>query len=85
MFFKKGAKLFCLIASLSMCLIPFIGASQSVYATSISNETDEIVLDDIDKAVGESIYFSEKTQTFFIDEVSAKWGGLNDTQITSDY
>ena len=53
MFFKKGAKLFCLIASLSMCLIPFIGASQSVYATSISNETDEIVLDDIDKAVGE--------------------------------
>lgn len=82
MFFKKGAKLFCLIASLSMCLIPFIGASQSVYATSISNETDEIVLDDIDKAVGESIYFSEKTQTFFIDEVSAKWGGLNDTQIS---
>ncbi|XBG81737.1 hypothetical protein V4S33_13715 [Enterococcus cecorum] len=29
-----------------------------------------------------NIYFSEKTQTFFIDEVSAEWGGLNDTQIS---
>ncbi|MCJ0583274.1 hypothetical protein MMJ10_08220 [Enterococcus cecorum] len=29
-----------------------------------------------------NVYFSEKTQTFFIDEVSAEWGGLNDTQIS---
>lgn len=79
---NKKSKLFCLFAVLSMIVTPFIGMRQSVYASSLSNESGEVVLDDIDKAVGESIYFSEETQTFFIDEVSAKWGGLNDIQIS---
>lgn len=75
-------KLFSIIAIMCILLVQFIGTGKVVLAGTIQND-EGVILDDIDIAVGESVYYSEHTQTFFVDESSARWGGLNNYQINN--
>lgn len=78
----RNSKLICLIMSFILILsIPLSSAIQ-VSAAQL-NSKNELSMEEINDAVGESVYYSERNKTFFIDEVSAKWGGLDDNQISN--
>ena len=65
-----------------MVLSIFLSAGTSVYANQIT-PTKHLTIEKVNEAVGESVYYSEESQQFFIDEVSAKYGGLSDSQISN--
>lgn len=79
---SKNSKLMCLAMVLLMVLSVFLSPAASVSAAQL-NSNNELSIEEINEAVGESVYYSEKNQNFFIDEVSAKWDGLDDNQISN--
>lgn len=78
----KNSKFICLAMALLMVVSIFLSSATMVSAAQL-NSNNELSIEEINEAVGESIYYSEQTQKFFIDEVSAKWGGLDDNQISN--
>lgn len=78
----RNSNFICLAMTLLMVISIFLSSASRVYASSVVSG-QELSIEEINNVVGESVYYSEETQIFFIDEVSAKWGGLNDIQISN--
>lgn len=79
---NKQSRFICLTMAIIMVLSIFLSAGTSVYANQIT-PTKHLTIEKVNEAVGESVYYSEESQQFFIDEVSAKYGGLSDSQISN--